>query len=763
MNAASRESKTTAQTTGTQRLAIGNSNRGPIRDRAGSAAGACALTATAAVLLGLLVWPALHDEVFLGGDLLTYNVPVRKFFADCLAAGDSPLWFPLIYCGFNLHAEGQAGLFHPWHQLLYRFAELPTALNLEIVLCFPITLVGSYLWLARRGLSRLASLFGALAIGFAPFPVFHVDHPNMLATLAHVPWLLWSIDILLTSKSRTVAATAALSIALLTASQLLLGHPQSVWFSSLVEALYVLLLLGNWANWWRGLRAIEAKLLAAVMATVQLWPTWELLARSPRMGAESSYFAGGAMHPGQLLALVAPYLFTGQLPTTTPRAGASWNGAFELYLGALAPLAVLWVIVRGRALGPTRRLAWGALALAVTALLLACGRYIPPLYFVTSRLPVVGMFRHAAHYIAVASLALVVVMAVAVDDWLRIGRRERPAPGHRVWLMAALPAACLALLIWAETVQSVIVANVDWRVGSPRVVCGGALLATVITAVAIAAGWGFRFAAVSLVALAAADEAYYSGRLITSLPRKSLDQWTTPLPVALRDLNRRVWQPVPFPNQNVLSLRGGRVPDGYAALTPQTAFVANRQFLTDHPERYALLTSVGWLENQGRWLRLNDILPRARLVAETMAAGDVPVQLLAIDPARVALCERPLTLPPGPRGSARVVAERPGTIEIEVFAPAPRLLVLAESWDVGWQAIANRQPVAIQRIYDDFMGCEVPAGKSRVQFVFAPRSVLLGRRISWCGLLATGSWFALLLLMAVAGVSPNVERSRGTA
>src|SRR4051794_14843994 len=75
---------------------------------------------TGAALMGaLLAGPLIAGRFYLYDDLLTFHLPLRVFYARCLAAGDDFRWFPDYFSGFDLHGEGQIGLFHPAHLALY--------------------------------------------------------------------------------------------------------------------------------------------------------------------------------------------------------------------------------------------------------------------------------------------------------------------------------------------------------------------------------------------------------------------------------------------------------------------------------------------------------------------------------------------------------------------------------------------------------------------------------------------------------------------
>jgi hypothetical protein len=99
-----------------------------------------------------------------------------------------------------------------------------------------------------------------------------------------------------------------------------------------------------------------------------------------------------------------------------------------------------------------------------------------------------------------------------------------------------------------------------------------------------------------------------------------------------------------------------------------------------------------------------------------------------------------------------IAVDNPGDIRLDVIAAAAQLLVLSESWHPGWQAtIAVDAPrsestqvsaatptrLPIVRAYGDFMACEVPAGRHRVAFRFAPDSLRHAVLLSLTAMAAT--------------------------
>src|SRR5689334_12099840 len=84
-------------------------------------------------LFAPLAFPLVTGRVFTKDDLAAWHLPFRFLYAQALRAGDSFLWTPAARSGLYIHGEGEAGLSHPLHLLLYRVLPLGPAFNLEII------------------------------------------------------------------------------------------------------------------------------------------------------------------------------------------------------------------------------------------------------------------------------------------------------------------------------------------------------------------------------------------------------------------------------------------------------------------------------------------------------------------------------------------------------------------------------------------------------------------------------------------------------
>jgi len=92
------------------------------------------MAAATALMLIMFSFPFFNGLMYTIDDLQNLHLPNRSFYANALSEGSDFTWCPDLFCGFDLHAEGQVGMYHPLHLLLYRFLPLCLAFNLELFL-----------------------------------------------------------------------------------------------------------------------------------------------------------------------------------------------------------------------------------------------------------------------------------------------------------------------------------------------------------------------------------------------------------------------------------------------------------------------------------------------------------------------------------------------------------------------------------------------------------------------------------------------------
>jgi len=680
----------------------------------------------ALLLLIALGYPLFLGKIYVDTDLGRFHLPLRAFYSQCLAAGDSFLWFPNFFSGFYLHGEGQAGLYHPLNLLLYATLPLPLAFNLELLRNYAFLLAGTFLLLRRWELPRDAAMLGALFFSFSSFNFLHYMHLNLVAAAAHIPWLLLAIDVSVRGQSQRQRALGALALALLTTSQLLLGHPQAVWNSVVVEVLYAGFTGLRGGAFGRLLAVAAAKGVGVLTASLQLVPLFESVQDSFRAGPGDAFVNTIALHPANLMQLVAPSLFETGVFGSHPHEQA-------LYVVVLGPVLVVWLGLRWRALGRWRPLAGAALVLAALSLILALGDW-GLLYRIQTRLPVVGLFRAPARYLLLFDLAVAVTVAIAFLDLRRLAERGPRQAWRALWPLALLPMAALVIAGWALWYPDHAPdAELAAALAPPAHLSLGPALVITATLIVVAAARQGRVALFALVLFAGVDQAAYGLARMWRQPAAEIATYVESQPGPPRGFRHRaLWE------HTALTVKGVRLASGYAALLPKRELdlgrfrLKSRQAGQDHPgvANARRVAGVGWLAGTP----VPDPLPRARLVTRAVASDHVTRDIATIDVARVALVSEPIDLPEGQPGRVRVARERPGDLQLLTRAPTRQLLVVAERYHPGWRAYVDGAPCPVLRVYADFMGCVVDSGHHDVEFSFEPRSLRLGAWLSALGL-----------------------------
>ena len=472
-----------------------------------------ALAAASAILFLPLAVPLMVGRIFPAGDLSAFQLPMRFLYQKALVAGDSFLWTSALQSGLYLHAEGQPGMAHPWHLLIYRLLPLGVAFNVEMLGTYVFATAGTWLLLRELGLRREAALAGGLAFAFSGFNLLHLNHMNAIAVVAHIPWILFATRVLLTAGDSRRAAAGFAGVAALLGSQLLLGFPQGIWFTSLAIAWMTVYCLATRAAFGRAIWLGAALACGLLVGAVQLLPTLDVVQSSFRSATTWPFRMSFSLHPINLAQLWSPYtLATG---IYAPVWDEWFPHEFGLYNGAFSTLSLFWVAARYRALRH-RTLAIALLCLAALGIVLALGRY-GGLYPLLAQLPGLSSFRAPARHIVLAHLAFAGLAGLMIDDLLDLQTRNVRLPYADLWPLALSTTLTVCVLIagFLATGSSWAIAN-DVRFDGAAPALLGAALAVATAAVILGGARGWRAAVPVLIVVAALDLAWWGTRYVYS-------------------------------------------------------------------------------------------------------------------------------------------------------------------------------------------------------------------------------------------------------
>jgi hypothetical protein len=668
--------------------------------------------------LGLAL-PAFQRRVYVLDDLANYHLPLRFFYSRCLKSGDDCSWCPQVFCGFDLHGEGQVGMLHPLHWILYRLLPIDAAFNAELLIGFPVLWTGAWVFFGRWNLGIGAQAWGALAMTFAGLPMVRAVHINALQIIVHLPWLLVAVDAVVRPRMRARRGWALIGIALLIGSQLLLGYPQFAWITWLVAAAYATAFSTS-ASWAALPTLASAALVGVLLGAVQLLPTYGALKDSVRAAPSREFRAERSLPPANLLQPIAPYFFAGRV-LSDDATNPALSVEYACYFGGATPALVLWALSRRRRMGTAWPLARFGLWLAAMGVILALGKYTPFFDFVAG-LPGLNTFRAPCRYLLLTHIGFALASTAAFAD-LSCGPGWRSGAVGWALLVATIVGVCL----WGCWRQA---ATGDSTLGPTDDVIAGATLVAASTLLVAATAAGVRGALTVFVIFFAVDIGCYGVRYLRETePQAPSDQPPRTFP-------HRLWM---TPHGLGPIVQGWSLANGYVGLPPKRAL----DYTAPKVRRAA---GVGIeLRDDLQFAPLTPPLPRFRFVSKAkVQSGAIDALLATIDPAEAALVDEGAGFEDGASFSggcefaARV--DRPGRIELDVRVENRRLLVIAESWHRGWSAVCDGRPRPLVRVYGDFMGVVVEPGDRRVELRYSPPS------------LALGCWFAAAGVVGLAGL-----------
>ncbi|HKS07163.1 MAG TPA: YfhO family protein [Gemmatimonadaceae bacterium] len=141
---------------------------------------------------------------------------------------------------------------------------------------------------------------------------------------------------------------------------------------------------------------------------------------------------------------------------------------------------------------------------------------------------------------------------------------------------------------------------------------------------------------------------------------------------------------------------------------------------------------------------------------EYLTTTDFPVKSVALFDTSAQVDAQQLTAIPAPLAiRARVTRYAPGSIDIELDAPAPArsALVVSENFYPGWTATVDGQPASTARADYVLIGVPLNAGARKIELRFADGAYQRGKIVTLVAL-------ALAVALAVAGAVADRKRAR---
>jgi len=375
----------------------------------------------------------LSDSI---NDIAGHYVHLRAFGFRELGKGNLPLWNPHIFCGIPFVGGFLSAMFYP-PNLIFLLLPLSAAINWCIVLHLLLMGIFTYFWSACRGLSAIACTAAAVIVMFcgATFARIFAGHLAQLCTMAWAPLLLLSIDGLLKNCSLRWVLLGIFAVAM----QALAGFPQYMFYTSLAASLYFVLQLTQAKR--KLLTAIAFVVIfagGAAISSVQLLAGMDANVGSVRQHSVSYKVAGSfSFPPENLLTLLAPNFLGSMNDYTYWGASHLWEAI--PFIGVTALILAVYTLVSCKS-----NYRYVLAALALIMFILALGSHTPLFRFLYNYVPGFDKFRGTSKFIYPATLFLLMLTAIGLDDLFR-----RPHFIKQTSIIALTAAVLIALAGWS--------------------------------------------------------------------------------------------------------------------------------------------------------------------------------------------------------------------------------------------------------------------------------------------------------------------------
>lgn len=739
------------------------------------------------------------EELYLR-DLSSLQPSMRTILLNAVrSAGWPPLWNEYLAGGQPLAANPHFGAFHP---LALQFFILPWVVASALQVLIPIvgTYFGMYILLRHRSCGVAPAVLGAMSWAFGGLTLSLTNLLPMLWTLAPLPFAVAFADSAAAGWHGRLGEGSAdrsripplcsrpwsyLGLSASIAVIVIGGEPTSILICAIAVLPSVVWSLRAAPAAASRMILLSTALGLGVSACV-LVPAVGLTMKTGRVNAPI-YGLGHAwsLPPIRLTELVSP---PAHLWPSTDDDGSGWYQRLypsfksplllSLYPGLL--MAVLGV--SGALTAPRNHLR--EIGLAAVAVVLAIGP-ASPVWPEISRIPLVRIGRYPEKWIVLACFCAVVMGSRALERFWHDSPKKR-----RTFAITSMCFAVVVAVGWAASLGAATGQAVDYHLRTSSALVLGTLSLMGVLMAGFRPRWRWGSALRAAILALALSDLVVCGRML--VPTRATDSSATMPSVFAPVLS----QASEYRMFHLASLRSTPGEEPWMGPPPATARWGLRTlFDRDFDDTHLTWTYSSWKEYLGlmaerpdltssllaqvgvasvvhlvgpnprdpeEWgISLSPIADPAPIVSCVDAVSVVSsplgwkkavVELLDDAPGRVAVVERPLgPVPLQPDGcGVDSISTAPTHIAAHIrgHGPGPSVVRVNQTWDRGWKARIDGEPVELMRCGIAFAAVVMPAGKHVLELAYHDPLVTIGVVISVCSALVVMLWAGLLVRRA---------------
>ncbi len=248
--------------------------------------------------------------------------------------GELPLWNPLIYSGVPFVGNPQSTMFYPLNWLFYLIP-----VHYCITILFTIHLIfagcGMFLYSKIRKLGFSASLLASIVfvLNFKVMGHLFAGHLNIICSVAYIPWLFIAIEFFVTERNFKTMIWLAICLSFI----FLCSHPQIFYYHFIVGTVYLIFLTFAKDN-----KSIVGVIIGYIICgffvfiftAISLLPILELTNAFTRAGGTDLDFANTlSLQWKHLVTFIYPHFYLIPEPGSNIKNGFFWETA--IYVGII--------------------------------------------------------------------------------------------------------------------------------------------------------------------------------------------------------------------------------------------------------------------------------------------------------------------------------------------------------------------------------------------------------------------------------------------
>lgn len=662
----------------------------------------------------------VFSEIYIWKDLAIESFKIGQF----------PLWNPFSYSGYPLLANFSSGVLYPLNLLMLWGS---SGWSLMVILQVVGAGLGMYWFLTLKKHSRLASLGGAIAFAFSSSMMIRLEWNSAGHVMMWLAGIMAIIETYFENNRKVIILLPPAIFLMVTA-----GHFQTMLYSFALIGVYGIYKLLQGKDPRHFLELGIATILGVALSSIQLLPTISMMKESVRFVEDAASQGNYGLLPlGNIVSMVAPDFYG------NPATGNYWGflnySETIFYPGTLGVIALIWASVNSKVLRRSSRLFY---FIAITSIVFAFDNPISRLIY-DLKVPVLS-----TGYASRISVVLMFATSALIADWL--GRLTKMKLKEAIFPPLLILAVIIVGFCFSEYGRHVFLIDeslmADWlgrmNVIRRNLIWPSLLVAGTITMLLLRK---YDWIKIFIITLLVADLFRFGWKYNPFVKKEWVypDTKVTDFLKSQPGLFRVEAQKGPILPASTWTMYGLYSASGYDPL-------ANKDYVYEYSRQLNnsdLVTRYSILENYDS-VNLGKFNVKYLLVIKDYPGSyskDLKKWKSVLETEKVIVYENPYVLNRADwvgNGEGTVIVEKysPNEVKLNYSSSVEGEVVLRDSWDKGWKARVNGNPVQINKFENLFRVIKVPSGEGIIEMKYDPDEWNLGKKFNLIGLV---SWILL--------------------